>query len=436
MNVTRSGIKNQASAAAYGLLGMPLAMAALPIYVQIPLYYSDHLGLGVAITGWVLFLARLVDTVQDPFLGRWIDGLSGQWHAWFYCGAVFLSLAFWGLWSPPIGYADQLGLAVWLALMLIVAYTGHSMLNIAYLTWGTQAEVGYDRNTGMLGLAGWREGAGLIGVILASVVPTLIMNTASTVRPIYLVRYSLFFALILLFSVVVLFRFAPRTLLPLGEQQPQFKSSFVNKVDLSQTGREMKHILQNNARFRRLLWPYFLNAISVAIPSTLALFFINDRLQAPERAAAFFASYFLAAAIGLPLWVKLAKKTGALKAWRLGMILSILSFCSAVTLGAGDVYAYFLICVTAGLALGSDLALPPVLLANVIDDASKSASYFGIWTLLGKLALAVSGLALPLLAGLGYQPGVSSGVVLALVYAGVPCILKLMAWRLLAKVEE
>ena len=63
--------------AAYGALGLPLAMAALPVYVQAPAYYAGTLGLPLATTGVVLFAARLVDTVQDPWLGRWIDRLAG-----------------------------------------------------------------------------------------------------------------------------------------------------------------------------------------------------------------------------------------------------------------------------------------------------------------------------------------------------------------------
>ena len=56
----------QSALAAYGALGLPLAMAMLPIYVLVPNFYAADLGLGLALTGSVLFLARLLDTVQDP----------------------------------------------------------------------------------------------------------------------------------------------------------------------------------------------------------------------------------------------------------------------------------------------------------------------------------------------------------------------------------
>ena len=87
---------------AYGLLGMPLAMAALPVYLQVPAYYTTHLGLAIGSTGWILFLTRLVDTVQDPWLGRVIDGLSGvRLQLWMIAAALLLALSFCGLWLPP-----------------------------------------------------------------------------------------------------------------------------------------------------------------------------------------------------------------------------------------------------------------------------------------------------------------------------------------------
>ena len=191
-----------------------------------------------------------------------------------------------------------------------------------------------------------------------------------------------------------------------------------------------------NRQFRRLLLPYFLNAVSVAIPATLALFYINDHLQAAHQAGALLAIYFFSTAVGLPCWVALAKRLGVLRAWRLGMLLAILAFGGTILLQAGDVVWYALVCVAAGLALGADLALPPVLLAGIIAGDDGTAAYYGVWTLLGKLALALSGLALPLLAAFDYQPGVPGSSALAWVYAVLPCGFKLAALLLSAGLRE
>ena len=73
--------------------------------------------------------------------------------------------------------------------------------------------------------------------------------------------------------------------------------------------------------------------------------------------------------------------------------------------------AYLAICVMSGVGLGADLALPPSLLADVIDeDEARGAgrnegAYFGLWSLTTKLNLALAaGIALPLLQGFGYAP--------------------------------
>jgi len=104
-----------------------------------------------------------------------------------------------------------------------------------------------------------------------------------------------------------------------------------------------------------------------------------------------------------------------------------------VLLEPGSAWAYAGVCMMSGLALGADLALPPALLADIIpvEDRDSTAAYFGLWSFLAKLALALAGLALPLLALSDYQPGTAAGWNLALVYAGLPCLLKLLAARLL-----
>lgn len=103
----------QSALAAYGALGLPLAMAMLPIYVLVPNFYAADLGLGLALTGSVLFLARLLDTVQDPWLGRLIDRRSPRgWTRLLASSALLLSLAMAALLVPPA--LDSLALAVWL----------------------------------------------------------------------------------------------------------------------------------------------------------------------------------------------------------------------------------------------------------------------------------------------------------------------------------
>jgi hypothetical protein len=76
----------------YGLLGLPLAFVALPLYVILPNHYAREFGAPLALLGAVLLAARLVDAVLDPWIGRWCDRLSARpaqqrWCSRWDCGA-------------------------------------------------------------------------------------------------------------------------------------------------------------------------------------------------------------------------------------------------------------------------------------------------------------------------------------------------------------
>ncbi len=392
----------RADLARYGGLGLPLAMAMLPIYVLVPNFYATEVGLGLGLTGAILFAARLVDTVQDPWLGWMIDRLTPRgWNRLVLAAAVGLAVAMAALLVPPTGSHWLIG--TWLALALVATYSLHSLINITYLAWGARLS---DLQAVRTQVAAWREGAGLLGVVLASVLPALLSSWLGQATAMAL--FAGLFALMLAAATGLLVWRAPRPQRPAG-------------VGLGW------RVPLNNRAFRQLSRVFFVNAVAVAIPATLALFFIADRLALADRAGLFLTLYFVSGAAGLPLWTRLANRVGKARAWRAGMAMACCAFVWAAWLGPGDAWAYAGVCLLCGLALGADLALPPALLADLIppEHRNATAAYFGLWSLLAKLALAVSGLALPVLALLGYQPGQPAGIELALVYAALPCLLKI-----------
>jgi Na+/melibiose symporter-like transporter len=130
---------NARALSAYGALGLPLAMAMLPVYIISPKFYGDTLGVDITILGVMLFLARLIDTVQDPYIGRLVDYLQSVRHGWTWLiliSTIFLAVGFVMLFSPAV--QGQSGLLIWLVGCLIVVYTAHSMINVCYLAWGAR----------------------------------------------------------------------------------------------------------------------------------------------------------------------------------------------------------------------------------------------------------------------------------------------------------
>jgi Na+/melibiose symporter-like transporter len=158
-----------------------------------------------------------------------------------------------------------------------------------------------------------------------------------------------------------------------------------------------------------------------------------------DQVPAFLALYFIAGAASMPLWMKLATRFSLHVVWLVGMVAAVAAFVWAYWLDAGALWGFAAICVLSGFAFGADLALPPALLARVVDanghGGQREGAYFGLWNFVNKLTLAIAGgIALPLLEGLGYVAGSQDATALsalAFTYAIVPCALKLVAAALL-----
>ncbi|MBM3613441.1 MAG: sugar:cation symporter, partial [Alphaproteobacteria bacterium] len=184
---------------------------------------------------------------------------------------------------------------------------------------------------------------------------------------------------------------------------------------------------------RRLLMLALVNAAPVAVTSTLFLYYVESRLAAPGREGPLLLLFFLAAAVSVPLWGRGAARFGVRPMLAGGMILAILSFGWAAMLGAGDLGAFAVICALSGAALGADMTLMPAIFARRLEVIAPGAgAAFGLWSFVSKFTLAFAAVALlPLLESQGFRPGLenpqSALDMLALLYALLPCALKVMA---------
>ncbi len=395
---------------AYGLFGMPLAMAALPLYVHLPKFYGEYLGVDLALLGTLLLAMRLADGVLDPLLGVWSDRARSR-KTLIAASAPVLAIGMAALFLPPP--REQGPLIVWLGVSLALVYAAFSLATINHNAWGAELSPEPSERTRITAV---REGLALVGVIVASVAPGVLGTPGhpETGLPMFAGLFAGFALLCL--AVTLRAPSAPRPAVAPGATWSGIAAPLADPL------------------FRRLLAAYLANGIASAIPATLVLFFIADVLVADAKQGLFLALYFIAGAAGLPLWVRLSARLGKVHTWAIAMVAAIVAFVWAWGLSAGDTTAYAAICALAGLSLGADLALPPSLLADVIGRDGRArppGAYFGLWTLATKLNLALAaGIGLPLLGFLGYAPGTKSPAALAalaFVYAAVPCALKLGA---------
>jgi GPH family glycoside/pentoside/hexuronide:cation symporter len=391
---------------AYGLFAGLLAAAGLPLYIHAPKFYVDQYGVSLAALGSVLFGLRLLDVVQDPLLGR-LAGRLRQWRGMAVTGAVALmAAALLGLFAvtPPIAPL------IWFALMLTGVFSAFSFLTICFYAQGVD-RAGRMGAGGHLRLARWRETGALLGVCAAAVAPAALGGFT---------MFALAFAVLAVLAALAM--------------QREWRA-------ISPPDSGFGPVLRD-AQARKLLLAALVNAAPVAVSSTLFLFFVESRLQAPGAEGPLLLLFFLSAALAAPAWSRAAERLGAKPVLIAGMVLSIVSFGFAITLGAGDVWAFGVICVASGAALGADMTLLPALFAARMERIAPGATgAFGLWSFVSKFTLAFAAVTLlPALQAAGFSPGAQNDAAaltaLSLAYGAVPCVLKVMAIALIANVDS
>jgi glycoside/pentoside/hexuronide:cation symporter, GPH family len=389
---------------AYGLLGLPLAFAALPIYVHVPRFYAETVGMQLALLGAILLGTRLLDAGIDPWLGWLADRVPRR--RMVAVALLPFAIGFVALLNPPADHA-----AIWLVGSLALTYVGFSAASVAYQAWG--ADIGLDSAL-RTKLTAAREGFGLLGVVLAAAAPALLASELSD----GIARLSWILPPLLLIAAFTTFSRVGAGQPVTAPAQPLLPS--------------LRRVFGDTA-FRRLLGVFVANGIAAALPATLFLFFVADVLNLESASGPLLALYFVAGAASLPMWVKLAALFGRVRAWLVAIGLSIAAFAGASLLGAGDLWAFAAICIASGLALGADLALPAAIAADLGERQGQAGACFGVWNFVAKLNLALAaGLALPLLALLDYAPGGAQGLgALTFAYALLPLGFKALAGLLL-----
>ena len=415
--------------AAYAAPMAPLGALYFPVYVYLVPYYAG-LGADLALLGAFMLAARLLDAATDPLMGMLSDRVRTRWvrrKPWLALSGPLILFSAWMLFRPPED-ATAVYAGIWLALMTLV----WTMALTPYLAWGAELSGDYAERARV---TAWREGAGLVGMLGAALLYAAGGGDAGL--GLALVFYALLVAVPLGFGAAV-------------AVTPEPDDLSVRKV----AWREGLALAASNKAFLRLLLAWFVNGAANALPASLFLFFVEFRLGAPDWAGPLLVLYFGAAILGAPLWSWAAKHLPKHRVWSLVMLYACAVFLWALTLGEGDVVPFAVISALSGLALGADLSLPPAMQADVVDEDTaqsgeqRTGVYFAVWSVATKAAQAAAGgVALMLLATAGFEAAGGAGVgvgaldagetaapnseralwVLALLYAGAPVVLKLIA---------
>ena len=407
----------------YAMTAIPLAMLGLPLYIYLPTFYAQSVGLSVGIVGLILFLSRLTDVITDPLIGMYNDRFEsrfGKRKPFMFMGALLLTSSFYALIHPPETYTS-----FWLLGFSMLVYLGWSIISIPYLAWSSEISSEYHEKTR---LSAARELFTIVGALAALLIPYLYSVSESAQESLYILYVVFVMTLIIMLPVTLL-----------GTKEG--KSNPTQKISWS----TIKMLWQKIPALARLQSAFILNSLANALPATLFLFYVELVLEEPSNTGPLLLLYFASGIVGMPFWTMLAKKIGKRKSWQASMFLASAAFVFVPFLESGDLVYFGVITFISGLSLGADMALPSSIQADVVQKIQSQQNVyagllFGIWAMLTKFALALAvGVGFVILGAVGFEAEVPTPLALgtlSLLYGGAPVIFKLLAFWIMDGYHE
>lgn len=411
---------------AYAAPGFALAAAGVPLYIYLPQFYSDVVGIPVGTVGLILLAARLFDAFTDPVLGIVSDRIRAPF--WRRKGLILLGMPVVAcgilmLLNPIAGATTA-----WLLVGLLVTFAGWTLATIPYESLAPDLADRYDDRTS---LVGWRDGAIVLGLLIAAALPPAIARFSHqpTVAPSTMTWTALIICAFLAGSLLI---FLPNVPAP----TPRMTERRIR------VGRRLKLLLRIRA-FRVLTASFLINAIGSNLPAALMLYYVQYVLES-DLAPILVLAYLLSGVLALPWWTALARRTEKHRAFQWAMIVHSGAFAATLFCGPGDILIFAALTMLSGTASAAVIALPSAMQSDVIDQHRLAAGQddagllISLWAIGRKLTAAVGiGVALPLLQVAGYQPGVAQEprviAVLKLLYIGIPVVTGLTAAALMSR---
>ncbi len=397
---------NKKILAAYALLGLPLAVVGLPLAIYLPPLYAQERGMQAATVSAVLLIARLADVVIDPAIGALSDRINtpiGRRRPWIALGAILTALGVHHVFAPP-AQPSGLYLLGWIGLL----YLGWSMVTIPYLAWGGGLSTHYQTRSVITGA---REICGMLGIIVASVVPALYPGAlAAPMRG--------------LAQLIAILLPAAALLLMVAVPEP--------KLPPKRTASGAWRMLWRNRPFRLLMGASLLGGIGTAVNGTLVIFYLQQMNLGDHKELLLV--YLLSALLGIPLWVWLAARVGKHRALCYASFWGCAWFAPVPFIPPGAYWPIFVVNAMAGCAIGASPVLGASMAADVIDwDAlrakqDRSALFFSLWSMATKFTSALGILALPLVVALGFHPQGANTAQARFALIAVYCLVPIGFW--------
>ncbi len=411
---------------AYAAPAFALAVVGIPVYVYIPKFYSDVVGVNITALGYLLFSVRIFDAVTDPALGYISDRTQtrfGRRRPYIAIGSILVAVAMFLLFTPPV--ASTSFETVWFAVSIYLLFLFWTAVIVPFESWGPEITFDYHERTSLFGM---RDGFLIAGTLAAASSPAAV-EWLFSLTPDGPGERDKFFWIAVIYAPLLIGT-CWWCVLSLRERPTRAEGQ---QAGLWGGFRQVTR----NRPFVILLVAYSVSAIGNNLPATLILFYVEYVLKSPS-ADLFLMLYFVTGIIFLPAWISISRRAGKKTAWLASMMINTGAFIGVFFLGPGDAAIYGILVFLSGIGFGATLAIPSAIQADVIDydelltGERREGHYIGLWSIAKKFAAAVGiGAGLSILGMAGYTPNTEQPaevvMTLRVLYALVPSLCNLAA---------
>jgi GPH family glycoside/pentoside/hexuronide:cation symporter len=411
----------------YSLPAFSLAVVGIPVYVYLPKFYTDVVGIDIVGLGYILLTVRVFDALTDPAIGYISDRTHtryGRRRPYIALGAVCVALTMFFLFNPPA--ASPAFEMVWFIVFIYALFLFWTLVVVPYESLGPEITFDYNDRTSLFAM---RDGFLIAGTLAAASSPALIQWLFSLSNDASGERVKFFWISVLYAPLIVATCWW--CVLTIKELPQRKKETHVNLL------KGLRQVTRNRP-FLILLVAYTISAVGNNLPATLILYYVQYVLQS-DLADLFLLIYFASGILFLPGWIQVSRRTGKKFAWLASMAINTGAFIGVFFLGPGDVFIYGILVFISGIGFGATLAIPSAIQADVIDydelmsGERREGQYIGLWSIAKKMAAAVGvGIGLSVLGLAGYTPNVEQSeqvrLTLRTLYALVPSVCNIIAF--------
>jgi len=376
----------------YALPAIPLSFLYVPLTALLPAFYAQELGLSLGSLGAFLLISRLLDMVIDPLLGRMSDKTRsrfGRRKPWIAAACPIVMIGAFLVFLPPAKTSGW-----YLLLATSVIYLGASMLGLSHSAWGAEIVESYH---GRSKVAGFRETANVLGIVIASAVPAITGLQGHGVD-----RHTMGLMGWLVISMTPVSAYAALRWIPEPRVIPRPSVPWLATLVS----------LLANKPFRILCIGYVVLSIGAGITNSTLIFFISQYLGQPAIIGPTLLASFGCVLLGVPFWVQVSRRIGKHRAAGISLLVAaLLSGVLVMQLRAGDGWYFVALMALLGATSSAFLTLPLGIMGDVIDyDTLRSGEvrgglYFGFWAFFQKISPAIAvGATLPFLEFVGFKP--------------------------------